>query len=120
MINLKRKVIKNTEPYQYCLFSTNDLASKAYSTIAGKANKNDVFYNSGSINMSGDLNMGGKEIKNIKPFVENGNISRSMTDDLNMGDYEIVNIKPFVEYDKINQAGEATDFRLSMHKELVN
>lgn len=70
--------------------------------------------------MSGDLNMGGKEIKNIKPFVENGNISRSMTDDLNMGDNEIVNIKPFVEYDKINQAGEATDFSLSMHKELVN
>lgn len=43
-----------------------------------------------------------------------------MTDDLNMGDYEIVNIKPFVEYDKINQAGEVTDFSLSMHKELVN
>lgn len=41
----------------------NDLVSKVYSIIVGKVNKNDVFYNSGLINMSGDLNMGGKELK---------------------------------------------------------
>lgn len=78
------------------------IVCKIFSIIVGKVNKNDVFYNSGLINMSGDLNMGGKEIKNIKLFVENGNISRLMIDDLNMGDNEIVNIKLFVEYDKIN------------------
>lgn len=39
------------------------IVCKIFSIIVGKVNKNDVFYNSGLINMSGDLNMGGKELK---------------------------------------------------------
>ena len=38
--------------------------------IADKASKSDIFHHDGSTNMSGSLNMGGNEIVNLKPFVE--------------------------------------------------
>lgn len=44
--------------------------SKQHIAIADKANKNDIFHHDGSTNMSGNLNMGGNEIINLKPFVE--------------------------------------------------
>ena len=71
--DLRQNTIKNCEPYYDGLFENNDLVSKVYvDKEIGKLPKpeTDVLKLDGSKAMTGDLNMGGKAIKNIKPFVE--------------------------------------------------
>lgn len=82
---MRHKIIRNTEPYCDGLFSDNDLVSKAYgdaiakskayvdsedgkrdTAIAHKPNRSDVFIKDNS----GNLDMGGKGIINLKTCVE--------------------------------------------------
>jgi len=73
--DLRRYVIKNTEPFYDGLYDDNDLVSKVYVdmenskqdiAIGDKANKSDVLNH----DLSGNLDMNGKEVINLKPFVE--------------------------------------------------
>ena len=71
--DLKQNTIKNCEPYYDGLFEANDLVSKAYvDDVISKLPKSDtdVLKLDGSKAMTGNLDMGGFGIKNIKPFVE--------------------------------------------------
>lgn len=79
---MRQRVIKNSEPYYDGLFSDNDLGSKAYVdsenskrdiSIADKAIKNDIFFKDANDN----LDVGGNDIMNLKPFVEDDDKNES-------------------------------------------
>ena len=70
-------MIKNCEPYYDGLFDNNSLVSKAF--VDAEISKlpkpdTDVLKLDGSKAMTGNLDMGGNEIVNIKPFVEDDDI----------------------------------------------
>ena len=67
--DLKQNTIKNCEPYYDGLFEANDLVSKTYvDDVISKLPKSDTDVL--KLAMTGNLDMGGFGIKNIKPFVE--------------------------------------------------
>ena len=75
--NLKRKTIKNREPYYDGLFSDNDLVSKAFvDAEIGKLPKpeTDVLKLDGSKAMTGNLDMGNKDIVNANKITTEDNI----------------------------------------------
>ena len=75
--NLKQKTIKNCEPYYDGLFSDNDLVSKAFvDTEIGKLPKpeTDVLKLDGSKAMTGNLDMGNKDIVNANKITTEDNI----------------------------------------------
>ena len=75
--NLKQKTIKNCEPYCDGLFSDNDLVSKAFvDAEIGKLPKpeTDVLKLDGSKAMTGNLDMGNKDIVNANKITSEDNI----------------------------------------------
>ena len=75
--NLKQKTIKNCEPYHDGLFSGNDLVSKAFvDAEIGKLPKpeTDVLKLDGSKAMTGNLDMGNKDIVNANKITTEDNI----------------------------------------------
>ena len=75
--NLKQKAIKNCEPYYDGLFSDNDLVSKAFvDAEIGKLPKpeTDVLKLDGSKAMTGNLDMGNKDIVNVNKITSEDNI----------------------------------------------
>ena len=68
--DLKQNTIKNCEPYYDGLFDDNSLVSKAFVDAEIAKQPKNVLLLDGSKAMTGDLNMGGNAITNIKPFVE--------------------------------------------------
>ena len=122
--DLKQSIIKNCEPYYDGLFDDNSLVSKAF--VDAEMNKlpkpeTDVLKLDGSKAMTGNLNMGGKAINNIKDpsngqdaatkiFVDNAIVAQNsyiaiemgkklnliggtLTGDLDMNNNEIKNLK---------------------------
>ena len=71
--DLRGNIVRNCEPYYDGLFTDNDLVSKAFvQTEINKLPKpaTDLLKLDGSKAMTGNLDMSGFTIKNVKPFVE--------------------------------------------------
>ena len=71
--DLRGNIVRNCEPYYNGLFTDNDLVSKAFvQTEINKLPKpaTDLLKLDGSKAMTGNLDMSGFTIKNVKPFVE--------------------------------------------------
>ena len=81
--DLKQNTIKNCEPYYDGLFDDNSLVSKAFVDAEIAKQPKNVLLLDGSKAMSGDLNMGGNAIKNIKPFVEDDSSQDAQNAQLN-------------------------------------
>ena len=84
--DLKQSTIKNCGPYYDGLFDNNSLVSKAF--VDAETSKlpkpaTDVLKLDGSKAMTGNLNMGGNAIKNIKPFVEDDSSQDAQNAQLN-------------------------------------
>ena len=84
--DLKQNTIKNCEPYYDGLFDDNSLVSKAFvDAEISKLPKPDinVLKLDGSRAMTGNLDMGGNAIKNVKPFVEDDSSQAAQNAQLN-------------------------------------
>ena len=81
--DLKQNTIKNCEPYYDGLFDDNSLVSKAFVDAEIAKQPKNVLLSNGSKAMTGNLNMGGNAIKNIKPFVEDDSSQDAQNAQLN-------------------------------------
>ena len=84
--DLKQNTIKNCEPCYDGLFDDNSLVSKAFvDAEISKLPKPDtnVLKLDGSRAMTGNLDMGGNAIKNVKPFVEDDSSQAAQNAQLN-------------------------------------
>ena len=81
--DLKQNTIKNCEPYYDGLFDDNSLVSKAFVDAEIAKQPKYVLLSDGSKDMTGNLNMGGNAIKNIKPFVEDDSSQAAQNAQLN-------------------------------------
>ena len=84
--DLNQNTIKNCEPYYDGLFDGNSLVRKAF--VDAEISKlpkpaTDVLKLDGSKSMTGNLDMGGNAIKNIKPFVEDDSSQAAQNAQLN-------------------------------------
>ena len=81
--DLKQNTVKNCEPYYDGLFDDNSLVSKAFVDAEIVKQPKNVLLSDGSKDMTGNLNMGGNAIKNIKPFVEDDSSQDAQNAQLN-------------------------------------
>ena len=81
--DLKQNTIKNCEPYYDGLFDDNSLVSKAFVDAEIAKQPKNVLLSDGSKAMTGNLDMGGNAIKNIKPFVEDDSSQAAQNAQLN-------------------------------------
>ena len=81
--DLKQNTIKNCEPYYDGLFDDNSLVSKAFVDAEIAKQPKNVLLLDGSKAMTGNLDMGGNAIKNIKPFVEDDSSQAAQNAQLN-------------------------------------